>query len=286
MMDQAASLRRLMMEKEQINKSKPKVITITSGKGGVGKSNFIVNLGITLQKQGKRVLILDADIGMGNDDVLMGVFPRFNIFDVIHNGREINEIIVSGYEGISLLSGGSGLNKIEDLSEDERKIFLQKIEAIEDYDFILIDTGAGINKSVLAFIYCSDEVILITTPEPTSLTDGYALLKAVKYFDIDVKINVVVNKIYSKKEGILTYTKFKSAVDKFLKIDIDYLGSIMEDRKLVLAVKEQIPFVIKYKNCEATKGINEIASKIIKNFFSKEGTSPKNFFKNIFSIFT
>lgn len=286
MIDQAESLRRLMRERDTEESNKPKVITITSGKGGVGKSNFVVNLGISLQRAGKKVLIFDADIGMGNDDVLMGIFPKFNIFDVIHNGKEINDIIEKGPEGISLLSGGSGLNKVEDLSEEERRIFLNKLDSIDDYDFILMDTGAGINKSVLAFIACSDEMILITTPEPTSLTDGYALLKAVKYFGVNTKVNVVVNKILEKQEGIVTYSKFKSAVDKFLHIDICYLGAIMEDRKLVQAVREQVPFVIKYSNCNAAQGINDIHRKLIGECENKQGIGAKGLFKKIFNIFS
>ncbi len=169
MLDQAENLRRLANKDN--SKKKAKIITITSGKGGVGKSNFVVNMGITLHKKGKKVLIFDADIGMGNDDVLMGALPSYNVFDLLE-GKDINEVVVEGPYGINLLPGGSGINYIENLEEEERLAFIEKLTSLDKYDYIFIDTGAGINKNVLAFIACSEETIVITTPEPTSLTDA------------------------------------------------------------------------------------------------------------------
>ena len=201
MLDQAERLRRLVNNEDSINpNNKAKIITVTSGKGGVGKSNFVVNLGITLQKKGKRVLIFDADIGMGNDDVLMGIYPRYNIFDLI-KGRDLDDILVEGPEGIKLLAGGSGLNQVEDLQSHERDTFLNKLESLDGFDYILMDTGAGINRSVLAFIACSEELIIIITPEPTSLTDAYSLVKATDHFKIKSKAKIVVNKAFTKAEG-------------------------------------------------------------------------------------
>ncbi|MCF0149538.1 MAG: MinD/ParA family protein [Clostridium sp.] len=287
MLDQAESLRRLANGELSVSKrNKTKIITITSGKGGVGKSNFVVNLAINLVKKGKRVLIFDADIGMGNDDVLMGIYPKYSVLDLINGSLAIEDIIVEGPEGIKLLPGGSGLNNIEDLEQTQREIFLRKIEMLEGFDYIFIDTGAGISRSVLAFISCCDEVILVTTPEPTSLTDGYSLLKAVNHFKIKTKANIVVNKVLEKKEGEKTFLKLKTAVNRFLALEINYLGYIFDDRKITMSVRNQLPFIIGYPYCDASKCIEEITIKILGNSNDIDGSGAKGLFKRLFSIFS
>ena len=287
MLDQAESLRRLANgNSSNTETKKSKIITITSGKGGVGKSNFVVNLAISLVRQGKKVLVFDADIGMGNDDVLMGIYPKHNVLDLINGNLSIEDVIVEGPEGVSLLPGGSGLNNIEDLQQNQRELFLKKIEMLQGFDYIFIDTGAGISRSVLAFIACSDEVILVTTPEPTSLTDGYSLLKAVNHFKIKNKASIVVNKVLEKKEGEITFSKFKTAVNRFLTLDINYLGYIYDDRKLTISVRNQLPFVIGYPNCDAAKCINVIASKIVGKEKQEAGIGVQGLFKKLFNIFS
>lgn len=285
MLDQAENLRRLAQGIEE--KPKPKMITVTSGKGGVGKSNLVVNLAICLQNMGKRVMIFDADIGMGNDDILMGVVSNYNVFDVILNGMSINDVIKDGLYGVKLLAGGTGLNRVEDLDESKRKDFLKKLEEIDDVDYILMDTGAGINRSVLAFIAAADEVIVITTPEPTAMTDAYSLVKAISHFDLKSRISLVVNRVMDENEGIVTFNKFKSAVTRFLKIDIDLVGLIWEDRKVTMSVREQKPFVVGYPNSHAAIDIKYIAKKIIgNNKNNNTGSGFKEVFKKIFNIFS
>jgi flagellar biosynthesis protein FlhG len=287
MLDQAESLRRLAKgELLESSKRKARIITITSGKGGVGKSNFVVNLAITLVELGKKVLIFDADIGMGNDDVLMGIYPKNSVLDLMNGKLAIEDIIVDGPEGVKLLPGGSGLNNIEDLQQSQRDLFLKKIEMLEGFDYIFIDTGAGISRSVLAFIACSDDLILVTTPEPTSLTDGYSLLKAVDHFKIKNNANIVVNKVLDKKEGDQTFLKFKTAVNRFLSLEVNHLGIIYEDRKLIMAVREQNPFVIGYPNCDAAKCIKNIAEKIIGEKRQSVGIGAQGLFKKFFNIFS
>lgn len=286
MLDQAERLRRLARESSDEPRKKAKIITITSGKGGVGKSNIVVNLAIQLQRMGNKVLVFDADIGMGNDDVLMGIYPRYNIFNVISNNMDILDVLCEGPEGIKLLSGGSGINKIEDLNEREREIFLEKLESLDDFDYILMDTGAGINRSVLAFITCCDQLIVITTPEPTSLTDAYSLLKAVNHFKIKDKASVIVNKTYSKEEGTDTYYKFNSAVNRFLSIELDYLGQIYDDKKLVEAVRSQVPFSVQFPNSDAARCIKQISSTLGGGNESSDGIGARGLFKKIFNIFS
>ena len=289
MLDQAQRLRQLARETEiHIDKigDEAKIITVTSGKGGVGKSNFVVNLGIVLQQMGKSVLIFDADVGMGNDDVLMGFLPRYNVYDIISNNKEIDEVIIEGPHGVKLLPGGSGVNKIDEIEEWKRKEFLNKLATLKGFDYILMDTGAGINRTVLGFIKCCEELIIVTTPEPTSLTDAYSLIKAVNHFNIRTSAKVVVNRVLSDKEGEVTFNKFKNASERFLKIELEHLGNISEDRRLIQSVREQRPFVINYPNCEAATDLKKVALRLIGSNNNKKGEGVQGLFKKIFSIFS
>jgi flagellar biosynthesis protein FlhG len=285
MLDQAEKLR-AMMQSDVAEGYKPKIITVTSGKGGVGKSNVVVNLAITLQKLGKKVLIFDADIGMGNDDVLMGFLPKYNVFDVIFNNKTIEEVIITGPHGVKLLPGGSGINRIEELTDIQRERFLNRLSSLSDLDYIIMDTGAGISRSVLGFIACCEELIILTTPEPTSLTDAYSLLKAVNHFKIKENAKVIINRAMDKKEAEVTFGKFSNAVGTFLKMNLEYLGYVSEDRKLVQAVRMQQPFVMAFPGCEASQDINVLANNIVGSISSGSGIGIQGLFKKIFSIFS
>jgi flagellar biosynthesis protein FlhG len=292
MIDQAERLRQLAekdkldIKYEEKDKSKPRIITVTSGKGGVGKSNFVVNLAITLQKMNKKVLIFDADIGMGNDDVLMGFLPKFNVYDIIFSNKEIKDVIIEGPFGVKLLPGGTGISKIEEVTQRQIDTFLKKLAQLDDLDYIIMDTGAGVNRSVLGFIACCEELLVIITPEPTSLTDAYSLLKAVNHFKIKSFAKIVVNKTLDIKEGELTFQKFNNAVTKFLNINLQYLGNMCEDKKLIQAVRKQEPFIISYPNANITRDLNNIAAKIIGLETNFKGSSVQDLFKKIFNIFS
>ena len=285
MLDQAQKLRQLVNNTE--SKSAPRIITVTSGKGGVGKSNFVVNLSIALQKAGKKVLVFDADVGMGNDDVLMGFLPKYNVFDIIFNNKTVEEVIIKGPYGVGLVPAGSGLNRIEDIPAKKRDEFIGKLAALEEYDYIIMDTGAGISRTVLGFIACCEELFMLTTPEPTSLTDAYSLLKAVNHFKLKTKAKVIINRAFDEKEALVTYNKFNNAVNNFLKMELEYLGMVSEDRKLVQAVRAQQPFIISYPNCDASKDIEKIAQKLVgaeQNV--SRGVGAQGLFKKIFNIFS
>lgn len=290
MLDQAQRLRQLAVENAAGNVHKscsgPKIITVTSGKGGVGKSNFVVNTAITLSKMGHKVMIFDADMGMGNDDILMGFLPKYNVYDIIYNNKSISDVIIDGPFGVKLLPGGTGLNKIEELTEDQREGFINSLTSLNNLDYILMDTGAGINRSVLGFIACCEELIIITTPEPTSLTDAYSLLKAVTHFKLKNTAKVVVNRVLDNDEGLRTFDKFHNACWNFLKLNLEYLGSISDDRKLVLAVREQKPFVISHPYSDAAKDIKIIADKLIGIEKNENSFGVQGLFKKLFSIFS
>lgn len=285
MLDQAQALRNLADNDKSRNKRKSKIITVTSGKGGVGKSNFVVNLAVALQQNGKKVLIFDADIGMGNDDVLMGLYPKHNIFDIIFTDLTIRDIIIEGVAGVSLIPAGSGLNKVQELTKEERNTFLRKLSELDEFDYILMDTGAGVSKDILAFIAASEELIIITTPEPTSLTDAYSLIKAADHFKLKDNAKVIINKAFSPNEGLETFNKFDRAVKKFLKIRIEYFGYILDDKKLVQSVRAQKPFMILYPNCDAARNIENIAFTIMGENPNK-ANGVQGVFKKLFNLFS
>ena len=284
MIDQAESLRKLAIQNTEV-KSRPKVITIASGKGGVGKSNFTVNLGICLSKLNKKVAILDADIGMSNIDILMGESTDKTICDVIYDGIDIEDIIIDTKYGIKLIPGGSALNHIEDFNEIQRKKFLDEIEKITDIDYLLIDTGAGINKSLLAFISCSNEFFVITTPEPTSITDAYSLLKATSNLNIKDRASIVINRCTNVKEADSVYLRIKSVADKFLNIHLEFGGYILDDKKVSICVKKQTPFVHVYPNAEVSKCIISMA-KSISNDKATKTIEVKTLFRKMIDLFS
>lgn len=292
MMDQAEKLRNLVQKEKTVKKesklnlSKPRIITVTSGKGGVGKSNFVVNVSIALQKMGKKVLIFDADIGMGNDDVLMGFLPKFNVYDIIFDNKSIEEVVIEGTFGVRLLPGGTGISKFEEVTEVQREAFINKLSELDDIDYIIIDTGAGVNRSVLGFIACCEELILITTPEPTSLTDAYSLLKTVNHFKLQDSAKLLVNKTIDDVEGEATYDKFNNVVNKFLNIKLQYLGNMSEDKKLIRAVRSQEPFLVSYPNSSVSKDVDYIAKKLVGFENEKSGKNIQDLFKKIFNIFS
>lgn len=288
MLDQAQRLRQLAQNTnaDMPHKRGAKILTVTSGKGGVGKSNIVVNLAITLQRMNKNVLIFDADAGMGNDDILMGFLPRYSIYDLLDGSKDIKEIIIKGPYGVRLIPGGSALNKIQEFTESDRNIFLNKLSEIDDVDFIIMDTGAGISRSVLGFIACCEELIIVTTPEPTSLTNAYSLLKAVNYFKLKKGAKVIINRVISENEGRNTFNKFSNAAANFLKMNLEYLGNVTDDKKITLAVRQQKPFVLSYPNCAASSDINNIAGKLAGSSNTKKSTNMETLFKKIFSIFS
>ncbi|MPQ32516.1 MinD/ParA family protein [Clostridium estertheticum] len=286
MLDQAQRLRQMVKKNDNKVDLQPRIITVTSGKGGVGKSNIVVNLSIALQKMGKKVMIFDADIGMGNDDIIMGCSSKYSVFDVISKGKEIEEVVLTGPFGVKLLPGGSALTKVEDLTEVERNMFLSKLTALTGLDYIIMDTGAGVNKSVLGFIACCEDLVIVTTPEPTSLTDAYSLLKAVKHFNIKNSAKVIINRSLDNNEADLTFNKFNNAVNKFLDMKLEYLGKIGEDKKLSYAVRQQEPVVVSYPNSGAAQDINKIASKLEGAKNKVSGIGVEGLFKKIFSIFS
>ncbi|WP_281533110.1 P-loop NTPase [Anaerocolumna aminovalerica] len=232
-MDQAEQLRNIMKRQSQQSKV-ARVITVTSGKGGVGKSSISVNLAIQMSKLGKRVIILDADFGLANVEVMLGIRPKYNLADLLFKGKGIKDIITEGPKGIGFISGGSGIQELNHISRNQIIDLTHKLDEIDSIaDVIIIDTGAGINDMVLEFVVASSEILLVTTPEPTSITDAYALLKTLnrkpEFSATNSTIKLIANRVESIAEGKELFNKLNVVVNRFLNIKIEYLGSIPQD---------------------------------------------------------
>jgi flagellar biosynthesis protein FlhG len=280
-MDQAEKLRSMVKSQEETVKEPAKrlarVITVTSGKGGVGKSSLAINLALQFRKKGKSVIIFDADFGLANIEVMFGAIPKYNLADMIFRGKGFKDIIVEGPEGIGFISGGSGINGLGNMNREQVQYLVYKLKELEMLaDIIIIDTGAGISDSVLEFVAASGEVVLVTTPEPTSITDSYALLKALnarESFDAEIcKIKVVANRVLNYEEGKNLFSKLEVVVTKFLKINLAFLGVIPMDMNMSKAIMQQKPISIAYPNSAGAKSVERIADGLLEN---KEAEGPK-----------
>lgn len=266
-MDQASKLRALIKE-TKTKQHTSKVITVTSGKGGVGKSNMSINLAIQLSKAGNRVVILDADFGLANVEVMLGIRPTYSLIDLIHRRKDIKEIITKGPENIGFISGGSGIRDMLQLSEEQHSYLLTKLYELDELaDYIIIDTGAGISDCVLEFIETSSETLLVVTPEPTSITDAYAVLKMLNlrelFLEQEKSIKVVCNRVQGEKDGIQLFEKLNVVVKRFLKVRIEYIGSVVQDDCVMKSVMQQKPISIAYPRSNAVKGYRMIANRMM-----------------------
>lgn len=267
-MDQAAKLRDMMKMHTKEKKTQARIITVTSGKGGVGKSSISINLALEFKKQGKNVIVFDADFGLANIEVMIGAIPKYNLADLIYKGKELKDIIVKGPMDIGFISGGSGISSLSNMSKDQVLYLVYKLSELENMaDVIIVDTGAGISDTVLEFVSKSSEILLVATPEPTSITDSYALLKALNArTDFDKKesvIKVVANRVNNKDEGENLYNKLSVVVSKFLTVNMEYLGMIPVDNNMSMSVMQQKPITMAYPNSQASKSIEQLAYKLI-----------------------
>ena len=241
-----------------------KVITVTSGKNGVGKTNITINLAIALSEQGKRVAILDADFGLANIDVMLGIIPKLTLVDVIYDNKNILEVLTDGPKNIKFISGGSGVEDLVKLDNGQLERFIANISLLDKLaDVVLIDTGAGLSESVMSFVMAANEVILVTTPEPTSITDAYALIKVISNRDRNKNIKVIVNRAENANEANDILNKLSVVTGKFLTIDLHPLGFIPQDEQVIKAVKMQQPFILSYPKSQASKQIIEMSRKLL-----------------------
>ncbi|MCT4507980.1 MAG: MinD/ParA family protein [Tepidibacter sp.] len=292
-MDQASKLRSAILKKNRYNyspesnknlDSNPRVICVSSGKGGVGKTNFTLNLALALRKKENRVLVIDADLGLANIEILLGIDIKYGFIDLVEDNIKIEDIMVDGPLGIKIISGGAGISEVADLPIYKiNKILNNMIYLKEHVDFILIDTGAGISKSVMSFILAAQEVIVVTTPEPTSIADSYALIKVITKKTNEKAINMVINRADNKKEAEITFKKMEMVSKRFLNKPIKYLGYISDDKSVRNSVKKQIPFMLNSPNCLASKNLENICDSILGSV--EDGNKFNNFINKLSNLF-
>lgn len=294
MQDQATRLRQLVGDKTEYKtlvtednsaslRTGAKVLAVTSGKGGVGKTNITVNLAIALKRAGKRVLVIDADLGMANVDVVLGSRSHKHLLNLLEDGVELNNVLINGPYGVKYISGGSGIEKAIDFSMEQRQLLMQKLAACgSQADIILLDTGAGLGKNVMDFVLAADEVLLITTPEPTALTDAYAMMKAYSMYAKEKNLRLIINRVYDEQESKDVAAKLKQTAERFLQMPIDCLGYVYEDSAVMRSVRQQTPFLVANANCTAAKCIEALAASLL---YGREMTVKrgwKGFLQEIF----
>jgi flagellar biosynthesis protein FlhG len=276
-MDQACTLRRLaqaakrrtVASEQQTQGQSPvsrrvKILSFTSGKGGVGKTHIVVNLAYALRRCGAQVMILDADLGLANVDVLLGLAPRFNIQHVFSGERSLAEVLVEGPAGMRILPASSGVQELVHLTQEQHSQLLAELDALEEQvDFLLIDTGAGISSNVMFFNMAAHEIVVVVTPEPTSITDAYALIKILSTKYAEEHFTIVMNAVANATEAREAFRRLSMVSERFLNVSIDYLGFVVYDESFSHAVRQQRPLLELYPGSVAARCFHHLARRVL-----------------------
>ena len=282
--DQAERLRLIMKDKtgkQEQSEREPRVITVSSGKGGVGKTNLAINLAIAFSEIGRKVIVMDADLGLANINVILGIIPKFNLYHVIKKQKKIRDIIVDTQYGVQIVAGASGFSQLADLEEDDRNAFVEGLKDLSYADIIIIDTGAGVSQNVLSFLKIADDAIIVTTPEPTAITDAYGIIKSISSEVNGPAIKLVVNRVNSVMEGKKVADRVINIAGQFLNIKVDNLGFIFEDSVVQRAVIKQDPFIKSAPNSKASHSVRHLMSRLA-NIEYRDGGGFGKFLKGIF----
>ena len=264
-MDQADSLRQLAAQ-GRMGRSPLKVFALTSGKGGVGKTNVCANLAVLAAKAGKRVLVIDADLGLANIEIIFGLKPRYHLGDLLENQRTIEEVLVKGPHGISLLPAGSGIQSLTHLTDQQKMQFVAALDPLEDlFDVVFIDSGAGIGENVLFFVGAAQEAILVVSPEPTSLVDAYATVKVLSQQAGVRNFSVVVNPVVDELPARGIFQKLTAVSSRFLTAQIRHLGFIPRDENFHRAIMAQRAIVDMFPQSPASRALASISERLFAN---------------------
>ena len=279
MADQAQNLREFVRQHHE----GARVLAVTSGKGGVGKTNTSINLAIALVKNGARVTVIDADLGLANVEVLLGLNSLYNLQHVVSGERSIMDVLVQGPGGINVVPGSSGISRLADLGPKARQNVLDGLQQLQDnHDFIIIDTMAGIGQNAVAFAAAADEILLVTTPEPSSIVDAYAMLKTVFLMREDAVFRLIVNQVLNEPQAKAVAAKMSQVAQQFLGRKISYLGFIPRDPHVQQSVMQSNPFALRYASCPAARSVQQIATRLQQQRLDRSGdTRPGGFFRRI-----
>jgi flagellar biosynthesis protein FlhG len=278
MEDQAEQLRELVRTKESegsslqqrsVKTKKTRIITVASGKGGVGKTNLSVNMALAYARIGKKVIVMDADLGLANVNVMLKIIPKWNLYHVIRKQKTMREILLETEYGISIVAGASGFSKIANLSDEQRTNFIEELETLSSADIIIIDTSAGVSSNVLDFIAVADDVVIITTPEPTAITDAYGIVKiiATEIENMEMRLNLVVNRVHNVTDAKKVADRMTTITMQFLNIKLEYLGFIYDDIAVSQAVLKQRPFMVESPRSKASQCVQHIVGRMEKTEF-------------------
>lgn len=285
MTDQAETLREIMRRREQDGDTanRTRIITVASGKGGVGKTNIATNLALSYASMGKSVILMDADLGLANVNVVLGLIPKYNLYHVIRKQKRMSEILMDTDYGIRIVAGASGFAKIANLDDEERQIFIEELHELSNADVVIIDAGAGVSNNVISFVGAADEAIIVTTPEPTAITDAYGIIKiiATEIDNLNLGIKLIVNRVKSVTEGKKVAERVISIAGQFLNLKIDYLGYVYEDQSVQSAILKQKPFLIMDPKSKASICIQQISSRLERVEY-REGGGVGQFLKRLF----
>ena len=293
--DQADKLRKIvrsLREKSDLimdravqkSKNRARLIAVTSGKGGVGKTSITVNLAIQLCRSGYRVVIIDGDLGLANVEVIMGIVPKYSMYDLINSKLDLSDVLIEGPAGIKFISGGTGIVELANLDKQEFDRILCTMSALDNYaDFILIDTGAGISSGVTGFVLAAREVILVTSPEPTSITDAYAVLKVISQNNANCSVRLILNMVEGPREAEDVLGRLNTAAERFLGTGIKSLGYLVRDPAVGKAIKMQTPLMVAFPKCAAARDMARIAERILDNTdYHVEAGGVKGFLTRIY----
>lgn len=282
MTDQAETLREMMKTKQTKGPKSTRIIAVSSGKGGVGKTNISINMAIAYAQMGKQVVVLDADLGLANVNVILGVIPKYNLYHLIRKQKSMKDIILDTGYGIHIVAGASGFSKIANLSDEERHNFINELAELAVADIIIVDTGAGVSNNVLSFVAAADDALIVTTPEPTAITDAYGIIKiiATEIDNLGLSLKLIVNRAKSITEGKKVAQRVINIAGQFLNLKVDYLGFIYDDPAVQNSVVRQKPFILSDPKGKASICVKHLVSRLEKVEF-KEGSGISSFINKL-----